>query len=106
MMKRSQSSSQATARVGFYARTHGQLVVAAVTMLAVADAFGATLHVAVSGDDAAAGTPEAPLRTIQKAVAIARAGDTIIVHGGEYSGLTKARPSIAVLGLTPRTVRT
>jgi hypothetical protein len=72
-MKKCQSSSRV-------------VIAALVTLLAAANAFGATLHVAMSGDDAAAGTPEAPLRTIQKAVGMARAGDTVVVHGGEYKG--------------------
>jgi hypothetical protein len=68
-------------------QSSSQLVIAAlVTLLAAANPFGATLHVAMSGDDAAAGTPEAPLRTIQKAVGMARPGDTVVVHGGEHKG--------------------
>jgi hypothetical protein len=63
------------------------LVAAALLILvAGAGARGDTLHVAESGDDAAAGTEAAPLLTIQKAVARARAGDTIVVHGGRYTG--------------------
>jgi hypothetical protein len=42
------------------------------------------LIVATSGDDQAAGTRAAPLRTIGKAVALARAGDLILVRGGIY----------------------
>jgi hypothetical protein len=49
-------------------RSSSQLVIAAlVTLLAAANSFGATLHVTMSGDDAAPGTSEAPLRTFQKA---------------------------------------
>jgi hypothetical protein len=47
---------------------------------------GATYHVAVTGDDSAAGTKEAPFATIQKATEVARAGDTILVRGGLYKG--------------------
>lgn len=43
-----------------------------------------TRHVAVSGQDSAAGTAKAPLRTIEAAIKAARAGDTIIVHSGAY----------------------
>jgi hypothetical protein len=56
-----------------YVLLHGRFGAAAitapalVTLLAAANAFGATLHVAMSGDDAAAGTPAAPWRTIQPA---------------------------------------
>jgi hypothetical protein len=70
-----------------YAHPHRPLVLAALVMiLAVADVDGATFHVAMSGDDAAARTAAAPWRTFQKAVAIARAGDTVVVHGGVYTG--------------------
>lgn len=41
-------------------------------------------HVALTGDDYAQGTQEAPLRTISKAAQLAEAGDTVIVHQGEY----------------------
>lgn len=42
------------------------------------------LHVATSGDDAADGSAERPLRTINRAAALALPGDTVVVHGGEY----------------------
>lgn len=45
-----------------------------------------TFHVAASGSDAAPGTAESPFRTVQKAVVVARPGDTILVHAGEYNG--------------------
>ena len=46
----------------------------------------AEYHVRLDGDDAAAGTPNAPWRTLQKAARTARAGDTVIVHAGTYAG--------------------
>lgn len=42
------------------------------------------LIVAPSGDDAAAGTRKAPLRTLGKAVQAARSGGTIVLRGGTY----------------------
>jgi hypothetical protein len=42
--------------------------------------------VAPGGDDANPGTSEWPLRTIQKAAEIARAGDNVLVRGGVYRG--------------------
>jgi alpha-N-arabinofuranosidase len=42
------------------------------------------IHVAASGDDAAPGTRESPLRTIQRAADLARPGDTITVREGIY----------------------
>jgi len=45
---------------------------------------GREIHVAVSGDDSAPGTREAPLRTINRAAAVAQPGDVITVHAGTY----------------------
>lgn len=42
------------------------------------------LFVAPIGDDAAAGTLERPLRTVSRAVALARNGDTIVLRAGVY----------------------
>ncbi|MFI5934149.1 right-handed parallel beta-helix repeat-containing protein [Actinoplanes sp. NPDC051494] len=44
----------------------------------------AVLHVATTGSDDADGSAEAPFRTINRAAGEARAGDTVVVHGGEY----------------------
>jgi hypothetical protein len=52
-----------------------------------AEAQGRTLHVASSGSDAAPGTAEQPLRTVQKAVNSTRPGDSIAIHAGTYDGL-------------------
>lgn len=41
-------------------------------------------HVAVSGNDSAAGTGEAPLRSIQAAADRAMPGDTVRIHAGTY----------------------
>jgi len=42
------------------------------------------LHVATTGDDAAAGTESAPFRTINHAAQVAVGGDTVLVHEGVY----------------------
>ena len=42
------------------------------------------LHVATTGDDAAAGTESAPFRTVNHAAQVARPGDTVLVHEGLY----------------------
>lgn len=42
------------------------------------------LHVAVTGSDHAVGTADAPLRTINRAAALAQPGDTVRVHEGTY----------------------
>jgi hypothetical protein len=49
------------------------------------------LHVATTGSDTSDGSPESPLRTIDRAAAIARSGDTVIVHGGEYREWVRPR---------------
>lgn len=54
-----------------------------VAMLALA-AHGAEFHVAINGNDSNAGTPAAPLRTIQRAADLAQPGDVVIVHAGVY----------------------
>ncbi len=41
-------------------------------------------HVSVLGNDHSAGEESAPFRTISRAAALAEAGDTVIVHEGEY----------------------
>ncbi|MFI6851008.1 right-handed parallel beta-helix repeat-containing protein [Streptomyces sp. NPDC050416] len=48
-------------------------------------AAGTTLVVAPGGDDSGPGTLDRPLRTIQRAVDLARPGDTISVRGGTYA---------------------
>jgi hypothetical protein len=50
-----------------------------------AAAAGTTLVVAPDGDDSGPGTLDRPLRTIQRAVDLARPGDTISVRGGTYA---------------------
>jgi hypothetical protein len=44
-----------------------------------------TYYVATGGSDENAGSEAEPLRTIQQAASLARAGDTILVRGGVYS---------------------
>ncbi|WP_037682207.1 right-handed parallel beta-helix repeat-containing protein [Streptomyces griseus] len=46
---------------------------------------GTTLVVATNGDDTAPGTLARPLRTIQRAVDLAKPGDVIAVRGGTYA---------------------
>jgi hypothetical protein len=52
---------------------------------ASAAADATTLVVATNGNDSAAGTLTQPLRTIQRAVDLAKPGDTIAVRGGTYA---------------------
>jgi len=57
---------------------------AAVLLLAASPAPAREIHVATTGDDAHPGSPEAPLRTIQRAADLAQPGDTVTVHAGVY----------------------
>ena len=41
-------------------------------------------HVATTGSDQADGSEASPFQTINRAAAVARPGDTVVVHGGEY----------------------
>jgi hypothetical protein len=49
------------------------------------------LHVATTGSDAADGSADRPFRTIGRAAVLARPGDTVVVHGGEYREWVKPR---------------
>ncbi|PFG21273.1 right-handed parallel beta-helix repeat-containing protein [Serinibacter salmoneus] len=49
------------------------------------------IHVATNGDDTAAGTEAAPLRTIGAAAERAVPGDTVLVHAGTYREWVKPR---------------
>lgn len=51
-------------------------------------AAASALYVATTGNDSNAGTVTAPLKTIQKAVDLVSAGDTIHVRGGTYAPAT------------------
>ncbi|MET7686846.1 right-handed parallel beta-helix repeat-containing protein [Streptomyces sp. NPDC005483] len=63
--------------------------VSAVLMTALpateASAAPATLIVATNGNDTAPGTLDRPLRTVQRAVDLAKPGDTIAVRAGTYA---------------------
>jgi hypothetical protein len=50
-----------------------------------------TLHVATTGSDAADGSDDSPFRTIGRAAELARPGDTVVVHAGEYREWVKPR---------------
>ncbi|GAA0228289.1 right-handed parallel beta-helix repeat-containing protein [Cryptosporangium japonicum] len=49
------------------------------------------LHVATTGSDSWEGSPERPLRTINRAAELARAGDTVTVHAGVYREWVRPR---------------
>jgi hypothetical protein len=64
----------------------GRVLAILMTASLVAGVHARTLHVAGDGNDANSGTPELPLRTLQRAAEVARAGDTVLVRGGVYRG--------------------
>ena len=64
---------------------------------------GTTYYVAISGNDANAGTQIAPWKTIQKAENTMSAGDTVIVSSGTYNErLSVTRSGLASLPITFR----
>jgi hypothetical protein len=66
----------------------------AVTILVdVMTARAGTLHVSPDGDDTRSGASESPLRTIQRAAELVRAGDTVLVRAGVYKGHVMLRTS-------------
>lgn len=50
-----------------------------------ASAHAATYYVATNGNDFNDGSPDSPFRTIQKAVGVVRAGDTVIIRPGRHN---------------------
>jgi len=53
--------------------------------------MGKNIYVAKSGNNKSNGSASNPLLTISKAAELARPGDTVIVHGGEYREWVKPR---------------
>jgi len=62
----------------------GRLALASALLIPLAGLCAAEYHVAVSGNDAHAGTRAAPLRTIGRAADLAQPGDVVTVHAGVY----------------------
>ncbi|WP_122243174.1 right-handed parallel beta-helix repeat-containing protein, partial [Pseudomonas syringae] len=56
-----------------------------VLLVVAATAQATDYYVAPNGDDHAAGTKGAPLRTIMRAQQAAKAGDTVYFRGGVYT---------------------
>ena len=48
-------------------------------------------HVAITGSDSSDGSQRRPFRTINQAADLARAGDTVVVHEGEYREWVRPR---------------
>ena len=63
------------------------IVSLALFALTLSAAYGETIHVSIStGANKNAGTKEAPMKNLDKAIKKAKAGDTILVAEGTYSG--------------------
>ena len=58
--------------------------VCCMLVFAVTTAMANDIHVATTGNDANAGTEDAPLATIAKAVELVQPGDRILIHEGTY----------------------
>src|SRR5688500_18696299 len=79
-------------------RAASSSVIAIVAALAAALVFpdaaeAKTYHVSTTGSDEHPGTEAQPLRTIQKAADRARAGDSVLLHGGTYAQTVVLRHS-------------
>src|SRR4051812_21721976 len=53
--------------------------------------MASVFHVATTGSDSSDGSPNQPLRTINRAAELARAGDTVVVHEGVYREWVRPR---------------
>lgn len=60
------------------------LMVSMCLLLLVTNLFAREYHVSIGGNDAANGSVEKPLRTINRAAQLALPGDTVTVHQGTY----------------------
>ena len=65
-------------------RHKGLLWWLAVAVLVARGLSAGTIEVSPNGDDAGRGTAERPLKTIRKAVSMAKPGDTIAIRAGTY----------------------
>lgn len=61
-----------------------KLMVSMCLLLLVTNLFAREYHVSIDGNDAANGSVEKPLRTINRAAQLALPGDTVTVHQGTY----------------------
>ena len=59
--------------------------VLAIWLFALVTISATDIHVATTGNDNNAGTEEAPLLTIHKAIEMVQAGDRILIHEGTYT---------------------
>ena len=76
-------------------------VIVGVALLLMHNVMNAQLYVSTTGSDSSAGTIDAPLKTIAKALSLLQAGDTVYVRGGRYAftstiTLPKSGTSIAM----------
>ncbi|HEY3779816.1 MAG TPA: right-handed parallel beta-helix repeat-containing protein [Fimbriimonadaceae bacterium] len=67
-------------------KTLPRFIAAAAIFMLCGSAFAASWYVSPSGNDSNAGTSAKPLRLINTAVTKAKAGDTILLQAGTYSG--------------------
>lgn len=55
-----------------------------LVFLLASTCYAATYYVAPNGSDGSPGTAAAPFQTVQRGVAVARAGDSVLVRSGKY----------------------
>jgi hypothetical protein len=63
------------------------IIILSLFISALVNAQHTNYYIATTGSDAAAGTIGAPFASVQKAVTLAEAGDSIIIRGGTYNML-------------------
>ena len=68
--------------------------------MAGSTAHAATYEVAPTGSDANAGTAALPWKTLQKAASTLKAGDTVLVNNGTYSGFRMRTSGAAAARIT------
>ena len=66
-------------------RSHGEAIIERMALMA------SLFHVAMTGSDSSDGSQDQPLRTINRAADLAQAGDTVVVHEGEYREWVRPR---------------
>jgi parallel beta-helix repeat protein len=76
-----------------------------LALAGIGPAGAATYHISPAGSDTGAGSSAAPWRTLQKAAATMRAGDTALIADGEYpGGIEQTRAGSAGSPITFRAV--
>jgi hypothetical protein len=77
----------------------------AMMCLIFTNAYSRDYYVATTGNDNDGGTTDRPFLTINKAAAVAQAGDVVIIKSGTYVQTTNIKPANSGVGIAPITYR-